>query len=407
MGFLTPVGTLSHVRSRLRYADMGHLLWSQVVPLASSFLLTFATASSLGPSGRGTFSFVTATSNLVSQALGLSLFIGSATALRAGAVASARAAWRLTTAISAALALGGLVVRLAVGESAATIGWVGVLAALVMVQVFTGRTLQGIGRTHDFVRLSVLNALGSLTLGVLSAWLTRDPTAVLAAWGTATGTTALVGYVLVRPHLADRGEQPGPSAVRDSFAAHVGNLGQQLLLRADLPLLGALAPPAVVGLYAVASPLANVVFMFGETAALAAFARGVGEHVTASDHERRRIALTRTYLALTGGSGLCVIGASWLLLPLLLPEFTGALPLIVALMPGGIVQGYARIGLASLLSRGAHRATRIVGFSSAALTLGYVPAIALGGALGAALASSCLYCLQAVVVARILRGSRP
>ena len=81
-----------------------------------------------------------------------------------------------------------------------------------------------------------------------------------------------------------------------------------------------------------------------------------------------------------------------------------AVQLILILLPGVLVQGYARIGLASIVTSGANRALILIGLSSALLCAFYIPFVHAGGVMGAAIASSAIYGLQPVVVFLVVRN---
>jgi O-antigen/teichoic acid export membrane protein len=105
-----------------------------------------------------------------------------------------------------------------------------------------------------------------------------------------------------------------------------------------------------------------------------------------------------------GGIGAVIIGlTSWLLIPALLPQYSAAIPLILILLPGVLVQGWARINLSSILTTGSVRAPVIIGVSSAALSLLYIPFVMLGGVVGAAVASTLIYALQTLIVVAVTR----
>ena len=370
-------------------------------------MLTLFTASVLGPHGRGVFALVIGTANLIAQAVSFSLHVGAANAYRAGDGSAIPRQFKLTAGLALAVLLVGVPLSFVLSDGSDGLGrveglLVSVLAALLMIQTFTTRTIQGVGLASEYRRLSMINALLGLVLGLVGAFSTRSPVPVLLGWAVASTVTSLFAIPTLRRLSTHRDATiPTKGMVADSDAAHVGNLGQQLLFRADIPILGALAPIKEVGLYSVASPVANLVFVLAETASMATFGFGRGDNTPEAKAARYQRIL-RAYLLVAIPAGLLVVGAGAWILPLFLPEF-GQTPLLIALLvPGTVVQGIARIGLSSLIARSDQRASMTVGIGSALLSLAYFPAILIGGAIGAAAASSLIYCAQAVLVRIVL-----
>jgi O-antigen/teichoic acid export membrane protein len=271
-----------------------------------------------------------------------------------------------------------------------------------MLQTYTTRTIQGVGLAAEYRRLTMVNALLGLTLGLAGAYATGSPVPVLIGWAVASAVTSLTAIPTLRRLSSHRDAiVPTRRVVADSGAAHLGTLGQQLLIRADIPILGAFAPLSQVGLYSVAPPVANLVVVFAETASLATFGFGRGDNTPQARTQRHRRIL-RGYLYVAIPAGLLVIAGGVWILPLLLPEFSGTALLIALLVPGTVVQGIARIGLSSLIAQSRKRASLAVGIGSAVLSIAYFPAIIVAGAVGAAVASSVIYAAQAVLVSVVL-----
>lgn len=398
---------------RLRSAisdDVIDLFASQLIAVSASMLLTLFTASTLGAHGRGVFALVIGTANLIAQAVSFSLHVGAANAYRSGDGGAIRHQLKVAALLALAVLVVGVPISLALPQGT-TLGPVEgvlicVLAAVLLIQSFATGTIQGVGLAAVYRRLVTINALLGLALGLISALLTRSPTPVLLSWAAASVVTSLAALPVLRRLSQDGGTTiPVRSVLTDAAAAHVGSLGQQLLFRADIPILGAFAPIREVGLYSVASPVANVVFLLAQTASMATF--GVGrEGNSLPAHETRLRRILGIYLAVAIPTALLLMaGGAWLI-PRLLPEFTQTPLLIALLVPGTVVQGVARIGLASLFARSDQRSSMIVGIGSALLSLAYFPAIIGAGAVGAAVASSAIYCAQAALVGLVLRRTR-
>jgi O-antigen/teichoic acid export membrane protein len=178
--------------------------------------------------------------------------------------------------------------------------------------------------------------------------------------------------------------------------------GQQLLHSADVVVLGLMASASAVGLYSIAVPIAGMIWVFSEALSLIAFDSG-SRSTSAAQQRAQRSKLTRLNF-IVGFLACIVIGlGSIIFVPLLLPEYAAAVPLILILLPGVLIQGYARIGLSSILTAGSKRSLVLIGLSSALLCVLYIPFVEALGATGAAIASSVIYSLQTVVVFVVIK----
>lgn len=388
-----------------QHRDLANLLASQLIPMASSIILTYVTASWLGPAGRGEFSFLTASSNLLGQALSLSLYVGASNFFLTANVATMQKSIKLAGLLSLAVCLIGTpFFWLASSHSSwgRTIAIIPSLASLVLVHLVISRTLQGIGQSGAFRRVNTVGAIASLGLGAPLAMLTASPLAVLGAWAaslllSATLSWRSLGAVAV-PESA-----PNPSRyrelLREAIPIHIGIMGQQILFRADLVVLGLFVPAAALGIYSVASPIVNLVFVLAEVGSLATF--GYANAVrTIESQEARRASITRQYFLTAPIVGLALLLGAHFLFTYVLEDYSGATLLVLLMLPGVIVQGYARIGLSSMTALSDRKTAQRVGLVSGALSLLYVPFIIHGGIVGAAISSSLIYTLQALYVRR-------
>lgn len=387
------------------HRDLANLLASQLVPMASSIILTYATASWLGPAGRGEFSFLTASSNLLGQALSLSLYVGASNAFLKANVGNMRRSIKLAGSLSLLVALIGTpIFWLASPHSSwgPAIAIIPFLASLVLVHLVISRTLQGIGLSGAFRRVSIVGAITSLGLGAPLAMLTASPLAVLGAWAASLLLSTVLSLSALRPALlSERASDPSryETLFREAIPIHVGIMGQQILFRADLVVLGFFVPAASLGVYSVASPIVNLVFVVAEVGSLATF--GYANAVrTVESQELRRASITRRYFLAAPMLGFSLLLGAHFLFTYLLEEYSDAWLLVLLMLPGVIVQGYARIGLSSMTALSDRRTSLKVGLFSGALSLLYVPFIILGGIIGAAISTSLIYVLQSIYVRR-------
>jgi len=381
--------------------------------MLSAVLLAIGTAAWLGPAGRGQYSLVTSTANLIGQVAGLSLFIGAANAFHAHHPQAIRYLLTISLRITATLWILSLIVALIhtrVPRPSLT-NWIFILllSGFVVLQLYTSRTLQGIGQSTTFARLALLQAGISLFLGLPIAYITHRPAGVIAAWAASLLITLVCALWNLRTYFSTPDDTPLPPVIRTSVSAHIGTMGQQLLLRADVPILSLIVPLASLGIYSIASPVANIVFAIAEAVGLSLFGNSQSRRNQISSHTLRR-RLLMLYFAASIATAACAWCVVIFAIPRFLPEYRSAITLIALILPGAIIQGYSRITLSSLTAQSAQSATLRVGICSALLAILYIPAAIIAGVTGAAIASSLIYILQAAVVLQITRTherSRP
>ncbi|TFB60251.1 hypothetical protein E3N86_09200 [Cryobacterium sp. Hz7] len=393
---------------RRKLAD---LLLAQIFPLVASMIMTFATAAILGTSGRGVLALVISSAGLVGALGYLSLQVGIVRAFRLGDVSAPKRGFKIAFLIAILVLVLGIVpvmlnpgVRIGLFDGAMIV-MVACGGALVIVNLVVLRTYQGLGYSRVFRDAWLIQSVVFPMLGVPVALAFHSPFPVVACWYVALALST--AFALSRRNER-REERPGGSHVpridilKTSIAAHVGVAGQQLLHSADVVVLGLMVSASAVGVYSIAVPIAGMIWVFSEALSLIAFDSG-SRRATAADQRAQRSKLTRLNF-IVGVLACVAIGlGSTILIPLLLPKYVAAVPLILILLPGVLIQGYARIGLSSILTSGSKRSLVLIGLTSAALCVLYLPFVGALGATGAAIASSVIYSVQTFVVLVVIR----
>jgi O-antigen/teichoic acid export membrane protein len=308
--------------------------------------------------------------------------------------------------IPAAIIVSTLVVSLVLQGSAS--GWVllltGLLAATTMVARQGADLCQALGRT-DAAIFSTL-VVTATQLGAFGG---------MALLGFATTTTALVSAVVgagVQAAYCSRvaqrslGSLPRPGrgtlvdVLRVGFPGLGFSLGLVLLQRVDRLLLGAIAGPTALGVYAAAATLAEVVRLLPTTIGQLVFSR-VAEHdgVPPDVHRLRRHLLLLTF------ASVLVLEVAAPLVPLLLgPAYEDAVSVFRVLLMAEFLLGSALVDSRISLGLGA---VRRVGATTLVWVGVAIPAYAVGswagGAMGAAVATLGLYAGYALT----LRARRP
>jgi O-antigen/teichoic acid export membrane protein len=389
------------------------MIASTFVTLAIGYVASIVLARTLGPSGRGLVAVMQADVALLVSLAGL----GTPTAITFFASRRARHQPALTGfALIYGCALGALAFAIVLvaggwlsvhqGEGFSESLWwlAAALVPLMYIEYFVASLLNA---RHAFSlqnRLNVLGRVGTLVATVLLV--------SALGWGVAGGLIAASMISLVRiagctPLLARIGVRL-PSRHLIAATLHYGwrvAIGQMFRFfsgRFDVLLLSFMAPLSVVGSYAVAQTVAELVIVIPQS-----FGFVLMPMVAAGQHHRAAPALRLAgTLALLGVVGVAVAGPALILIgfgeafrPALQPFFI-LLPGIWMLAYGNIcsfvLSGKKRPGSSSLLA-GAAAAVTVV------LDLALIPPF---GAVGGAFASTAAYSLYGitslVLVARIL-----
>lgn len=402
---MTASSPLRRFGSLLRSGGLGDLLVAQVVSVVSSVVVTFATAYFMGPEARGSLAYVLGLSNLLGIVGFGSYHIGATQAERTNDLSGRLVGLRAAAYSAGAMLFLGLLVSAALWGRGDSVALVAVAAhaavggTLVSLNFYLMRLGQALGNDAAFRNAWLIQGVGFAVTGCFLAASLKEPYPVVWAWwlcllASSAYMLRTIDWRSARPAAGLR------QVLLISWAAHAATLGIQVLYRFNIVALGLWSTTAEVGLYSVAAPIAEVTWLVSEAFSLLAYRRALSS-------ERHSVALAALHLVGTVGAGLVVLLVAWLFLPLVLPEFDGAVVLVAVLLPGVIVQGSARVALAKILGRRPGIRERVIGALAALSALVYIPAAIIGGALGVAIASSVLYCaLGSVVIAVNRRESR-
>lgn len=389
---------------------------AQLIPLAGLGILTLASAAALGPDGRGEAAFGITIGTTAALVLFLSLHVGTTLATRQGDATALRRGLALAAALALGPLVAGALVALVHPElelgllSGAQWGLVLVGAGAGSLFLFLGRTVQALGHADWYRNLFALQTLVYVALALGAIPLGLTPTLMIGAWAAgflAASLAALVAYLGIMRRLEGRLTAPRTPIplLAPSLAAHVGALGQQVLYRADIVILGIFSSAEQVGVYSVARALAELVWVPAEAIALATFDEGVDGLRSGERSDRSRAylrAYARASLLVAAAVALTVVP----FVAVVLPGFSEVALLFALLLPGVVYGGRARILLAASMA-GDDRAVQMkAGSLGLGISAAYVPAVLAGAGVGAAVASSLLYVAQVPVIARLISTVR-
>lgn len=401
-------GRLGAKHRRKTSASVSHLFVSQVVALTSSVLVTFVTAGILGPAGRGELAFMIGTANLVGVIGFGSLHVGATYAYKHGDRSAPRTGLLLATvpAVFLAIVAGGLLALHGLnldiaGGRTLPLAAVSLGAGLVCINLCVLRTRQGLGDDRVFRNAWAIQSVIYLVVGTGLAYYTKSAYPVVGAFYL--GIVASTAYGLVgfewRRLAASKNIR---SIIGRSIASHAAAIGTQMLYRVDIVALGIFSTASEVGFYSVATPIAELSWIVSETLSLGIFGRYRPQQTLEAHRALTRRFIRANLLAATV-LALASAGTAALLIPVVLPSYTPSIVLIFMLLPGVLVQGASRVAISSITATGARRAPVLIGLTSAALSLLYVPFAIVAGARGVAVGSSVLYFVQGTIVLVLYR----
>ncbi|NIH80860.1 oligosaccharide flippase family protein [Amycolatopsis viridis] len=222
-----------------------------------------------------------------------------------------------------------------------------------------------------------------------------------AAAGTALGRLAATGFFRhwKRPHLP-----LGFAIMRYGARGQLGNLLMLVNLRLDFVILGVLAGPAVVGVYAVASKFAELMRLPATALNYVLYPRFARQKPAAADADVQRL-LPRAVAGTAAMTPLLAV-ASVITLPVLYgPAFRSAVLPACILLAGLAVEGAAAVSSAYLCGRGRPGANSWGMGAGALVTVALdVVLIPRAGAVGAAIASTVAYLVTTGLLTTIAQG---
>lgn len=218
------------------------------------------------------------------------------------------------------------------------------------------------------------------------------------------GCLISLGYLIARSRQR-RAFQPRWSALqsclRFGLRAQIGDLSQYLSNRVDLLLVGYWAGAAASGYYAMAVRLGEIVWYISNSVQLALSAKvaqtnNPGERARLTQRTVKYVMLISVLVAMAVAAG----GA--ILLPVFLPQYVSALPLVLVLLPGTAAFSVFQIVVGGLIGEGqpvvATRLRLVLLGASLVLYLGLIPFL---GGLGASLGTTLAYAGSALLATQL------
>lgn len=321
----------------------------QVYMLVVGLVSTILVARLLGPEGKGVLAIVAA---IPSMGVGVASFgLGPALGYMAGKdrypardLVTAAVVWSLLlgVAVGAFLWLARNTLLTSVMKGMTTVDLVVVLVALPAsyISAFTGALFAGHGRAVAIAGLSAVGATVNL-VGVVGAsvFAPRNASAVVLAVSISSVLNALLALVVYRASFtlsARRIVEITRFATPYAAKSYVGQATSMFFLRADVFFLNYFAGPAAVGIYSVATNLAEKLWMLSNPVSNAVYGLITG----AERHDAVRLTTltSRALLILNGAAAILLFLIAIPLVPIIYGlQFANATLYLGLLLPGVVV----------------------------------------------------------------------
>ena len=258
------------------------------------------------------------------------------------------------------------------------------------------------GRVLVFNVLRLIESFAPLAL-FLALWLIwRDKTleAALYSWLGGLLLVVITGWIWMRQfHLLTLQWQPSSQGALLRFGAknHLDVLFQQVLLRADYLIIGAILPTTALGHYAMAKAAAELLIIIPEAVTTPLMKRLLQQSTEMEALTPLALRVTATVMLI---ACICMAGlGEWLIIILFGKAYAPAYPALLGLLPGIYALCYASILRLDLL--GKHRPgslSIIMAVVTVINVLFNLWAIPQWGIVGAAICSSAAYIISAIAM---------
>ena len=386
--------------------QVGTTLFAQLVVLVLALGQAAIVARWLGPEGKG----VLALAQLLPGTLAIFLNFGINTA-NVYHVGSRRLDVAKLASNSMMFALIGSAIGIGAIAASAAGGWLGLLMPGVPIPLlllamaslpaffivgYSNSILQGLQRISTVNAVNIAQALLVLVLmGLLIVALgTGLLGAVVAFVAGGLVTSALVGWLLYRQGgaLIPRWSWPTVRVVLPfGLRGYAGQLLQFFNYRLDMFLVNFFLDPASVGIYSVSVRMAELLWYLPNAVGFVMFPRAASAKPAEMRSLTPRVLWATLALTTAGAVGLAILGRL-LIVVIYSPAFLGAYAPLLALLPGVVLLGGAKVLTNVIAGRGYPQYNSVNAGVSFLLTVVFdlllIPA---HGVLGASIASSVSY----------------
>ncbi len=389
-----------------------HTLAISVLAVAIGLAMSVVVARGAGPEGKGGYDLMLATTGLLVIVFGLSLPGGITYGVATTGIVSARlviacGGIALVQGIAAAATIAVILrtpyasafVPPAVGGAAAVS--IGILTGSLLMAAYLRAILLGrrrIAAANWTDLVSRLLALGAVVLGaaaIVRGAVDPSSSSILLVWCAvgATVATVILSAAVVRPDVDRRGLMHVRPIAGFAAPSYLANLAQFLNYRLDLFFVGFFLGAAPVGLYALSSTLAQLIWLLGTSAATPLL-----PHIATAPHDtaanaRDAAHLTRIVAGASAAAAAVMALTAGVLVPLVYgSDFAGSVGPLLLLLPGIVALSPAKV-LAGYLAGAGHARLNLIASAAGlpvtiCLDLALIPT---WGIAGAAIASTAAY----------------
>ncbi|MCO5199875.1 MAG: flippase [Anaerolineae bacterium] len=379
-----------------------------------ALLLSVFLARSLGTTGFGFYGLAILLPMLLAKFCDLGISTSNAYFLGRGSV-SLRDAYRVTKRLWLALSIIGIAIavliivlagaRLFPGVPTIYL-WIGMgIYPILLAQAFGISLLRGLQDFESYNAVLLIGSVLTLVLSVLFVWaFDWNVIGALLAFAAGWLVQSVIAWWRARRCRSQESDavhfgRYTRAALSYGWKSQVSILLSFSMYRVDVFLLNALINPAVVGIYIVATQLAERLWMLSQAVGVVILPRLA--QLDADEAQRLRLTplVTRwvTLLAFLGAAVMIVVGYPFIVV-LYGVDYARAYLALVALLPGVVILSGSRILANDLAARGRPETNMVVSIIALLVNIGanlvLIPRLAI---VGAALASTIAYSLHGIM----------
>lgn len=398
-----------------------HTLGTNVILIPIGIASSVLIARTIGPTGKGSFDLIIATSTLLLTFLGLSLPAGVTYEVARGDADIRKLALRLMLLAGAQTLLCAAILAAVIGLGKASYflpsenqkWWIPAIGVYVFLEMMTAHWRAILTGRGEITKANQ----SELTVRVFQFLLLFAFAGALFLNGSHITVTVLFVVVLtvsilsntlqlraLWPAFASGGTRnPFRAAFNFALPCYLSNMAQFLNYRLDLFILGVLAGYAAVGRYSLAVSLGQLIWLLSTSAASVLLPKIAASSAGSGDAIQNTNRLNRLILTASVISALCLGVAASQAIPLLYGEaFWPSFPALVLILPGIAVFSTVNILAAYIAGIGQPRLNLLVAVVALAVTVSLdlylIPRL---GILGASLASTASYSVSAILTIAI------
>lgn len=359
------------IRRRLRRPStfvtlVGSTLATQILLLVLGTITAAIIARTLGPEGKGILQLALMLPAMLSLFLNGGIGVANVHYAGSGRYTVAQLTWNsLLFAFWGTVGGAGIVAAMIAGGHLATVipgvstGFFLLSMLVLPMSLLSGylqTILQGIQAIHAVNRIRLL--FGSVNLLLLILFVLILPWGIPGAILATLAATLFSLVLLVRSIVQaggsfrfKRDREVFGTTLRFGLRGYVGNVLQFFNYRLDVLILNFLLGPASVGIYSVATKLAELVWYFPNAMGFVLFPKAAGSSSQEMNSFTPRVFRITLLISVAAAAAIALVGYPFIIL-VYTQEFASAFVPLLVLLPGVVLLGSARVLTSDISGRG-------------------------------------------------------